>query len=1189
VESTRTESMFARRSIDCLMLLSVLLLLTVAASGQMRPRSASPHSHAGAHDAPSGFLPGVINIFAGDGTNNGNYTDGSLPTQTSIGSPTAVASDSEGDIVVSNGPEVMMVYAGGAIPPILAAVTTQASPSVSPVTGHIYLIIPHTYDTSVYDGEPANQAPFSQIAGMWFDSSDNLYIADSLYYSVFKVDHDTAIVHLVAGQFDTQSTYAQGDTIDSVPAAGVGLSEPTDVKTDAFGNIYIADAGNVVALVIYAGSQPAPVLAAEGVATTPSDKGNIYTIAGQVQNFCFDPGTCTDAGPARGSLISGAISLSVDTAGNVYILDNYAYTVRVIYAGGTIPPLLSTVQNPQSGYIYTVAGLNSQFTPCSAANCGDGGSAANILLNAPLYLAVDASGNVYVDDSADHAIRKIDVSGVVSTVAGIADPNATPPVVATGGAAATITPLNLPTTIAFDPQNNLYIADAIYNIVWTVGPALPQTITFPKLDSPITYGAGQIPLDATASSGLPVQYSVTGPAIISGSGSTAELNITGAGSVTVTASQPGNADYGTAIPVAQSITVNQAELTVTANDASKIHGQPNPTFAASYVGFVNTDNQATALSGQPAIATTATTNSAPGAYPLTITQGTLASNNYAFTFVNGTLTITGSAPQTINFAPIAPVNYGQATTVTLSASASSGLPIQYSVVSGPGRVSGATLTILGGGTVVITAAQNGNSTYAGATPVTQSLQVKPAPLTVTAPALSYPYGTLINPASFPPPIITGFVGADGPSLVSGNAQYTTNASGTPAGGTYTLTVAPGTLAIVPEAAANYVLANFAPGSLTITPAAQTISVLPLSPVIYNTLYTATASATSGQPVTFSATGPLAFYPAGNNVTTPAAGNNTVQFYANGTGPATLTATQTGTSDYAAAPPVILSFNANPAPLDVQANNQIQEQGAPNPIFTYAIGANIQAGPLGGFVDIPSIVSGVPILTTTATPDSPPGTYPIVVTQGTLISPVYAFNFINGVLTVTPPGSFTIATTPSSLTIPSGMSGQATIAITPINTYQGTVTIGCGQLPANVTCIVSPATYSFPGSQNANGSENPAQGTITINTAAGTIVGALSARNSTIRATAVLLPGSMAGLLLVLARRRIAGRSRIFGLCFLLATSLGMLSVMSCGGSKGSSAANAAPGTLTVMINGSGTTPSGSGSVTASAPLTVIIQ
>jgi hypothetical protein len=302
----------------------------------------------------------------------------------------------------------------------------------------------------------------------------------------------------------------------------------------------------------------------------------------------------------------------------------------------------------------------------------------------------------------------------------------------------------------------------------------------------------------------------------------------------------------------------------------------------------------------------------------------------------------------------------------------------------------------------------------------------------------------------------------------------------------------------------------------------------------------------------------------------------------------LTLTQAGTSDYAAAPPVTIRFNANKAELDVQANNLVQEQGAPTPILTYIIGANVQAGPLGGFVDIPSIVSGIPYLTTTATPSSPPGAYPIVPSVGTLVSPVYYFKFIQGTLTVTPPGSFTITANPSTLIIPAGMSAQTTITITPVNVYQGTVSLSCGQLPANVTCTISPAPYKFPGSQNPDGSENSAQGTITIAASSATVAHYAPTDQSTLRVAGLFLPGGFAGCLLFLARRKLLKHNRIAGLCFLLAIASVMLSLASCGGSSSLHNGLPAPGTSTVTIQGSGTTPTGSSQVSATTSLTVTI-
>jgi hypothetical protein len=1183
-----TDLMITWRSIRrCPLLLFVLLVFTLVSHGQTAPP-----------DVPSGFLPGPISIFAGNGNNDTTtiFTSGS-PTATTIGSPTAVAADSQGNIFIADGTYVLMVYAGGTVPQILAAVTTKANPSIQPQKGDIYEVIPHTFCNGCvsYNGGPADQAPFQSISSMWFDSSDNLYIADALYYTVVEIDHTSAYVHILAGQFAQQGTYSLGDTINNVSPTSVKLGGPNDVKLDAYGNIYIADDLENVVLVVYSGSQAPPALIAEGVTPT---KGNLYTLTGVVANSCYNivTETCASTGPAEGFILGSVRSIDVDAAGNVYILDNNSEIALVLYAGGVAPALLTAEGiTPSSGLvsgnIYAVAGYNNllSYAPCTATPCGDGGLANDMFFSNPFQIAVDTSGNVYIADGGDHAIRKIDTSGYGSTIAGIDDPNQTTPTIptiATNGA-ATSTSLNFPGGVAFDPQKNLYIADTNYYIVWQVGPALPQTITFPTLNSPVTYGISPISLDATASSMLAAQYLVssTSPATINGS----NLVVTGAGTIDVTASQPGGTNgsgvtYAVATPVTQHIIVDKAQLTVTANDASKVYGQPNPVFSATFSGFIPPDTLATSVIGQPAFSTTATTNSPDGPYPIVITQGNLASNNYTFAnaFVNGTLTITGNTPQTIAFAPLAPITYGQTKTVALTATASSGGPVSFAVSSGPGTISGSTLTITGGGTVVITASQQGFDQYQAATPVTQSLVVNPVSLTVTAPTLSYPYGTVINTASFPAPTITGFVNGDTASLAIGSAQYATNASGKADAGSYTLTVAQGTLALVSGASANYTFANFVPGSLTITKASQAINNLPLpTSITYAQLVTVTTTTSSRLPVSASLTGPLTFY--GQNTTNPSANANSIQFYATGIGPATITLTQTGSTDYTAATPVVFNYNIGQAPLTVGANNFTREQGAPNPTFTYGI-----TGFGNGDTDIPSVVTGIPVLTTTATQASSAGTYAIVPSVGTLTATNYYFVFIDGTLTVTPPGSYKITANPSSLTIQRGQSGQSIITITPSNAYQGTITLSCGQLPANVSCTISPSTYTFPGSQNADGSENPALGTVVISTTAGTVVGALPAEKSNLRLAGLLIPGALAGLFLLFARKRVAKTSALWSLCVLLTLGLGMLAVTSCGGSSGLT--TAAPGTVTVTITGSGTTPSGgSSTVTATVPLTVTIQ
>jgi hypothetical protein len=171
---------------------------------------------------------------------------------------------------------------------------------------------------------------------------------------------------------------------------------------------------------------------------------------------------------------------------------------------------------------------------------------------------------------------------------------------------------------------------------WTPGiTRTAQTINFPSVSN-VVYGTAPIPLQATASSNLPVTYTVTGPAVLSGQ----NLTITGAGTVTVTANQSGNSSYAAASPVTHSFTVAPAVLTISAQNLTMAYGTALPALVSSAAGFVNGDS-AGVVTGAAALTTTATSTSPVGAYTITAAQGTLAATNYNFVFVNGVLDIFG--------------------------------------------------------------------------------------------------------------------------------------------------------------------------------------------------------------------------------------------------------------------------------------------------------------------------------------------------------------------------------------------------------------------------------------------------------------------------------------------------------------------------------------------------------------------
>jgi sugar lactone lactonase YvrE len=137
--------------------------------------------------------------------------------------------------------------------------------------------------------------------------------------------------------------------------------------------------------------------------------------------------------------------VAVDKAGNLYIADARNNRIRKVDA---------------SGIITTVAGNGIQ------GYGGDGGAATSSELNYPADVVFDASGNLYIADDGNNRIRKVDASGIITTVAG----NGIQGYGGDGGA-ATGAELNYPAGVAFDASGNLYIADIKSNRIRKVAGA----------------------------------------------------------------------------------------------------------------------------------------------------------------------------------------------------------------------------------------------------------------------------------------------------------------------------------------------------------------------------------------------------------------------------------------------------------------------------------------------------------------------------------------------------------------------------------------------------------------------------------------------------------------------------------------------------------------------------------------------
>jgi sugar lactone lactonase YvrE/outer membrane lipoprotein-sorting protein len=402
---------------------------------------------------------GIISTVAGNGT-VGYNGDGGHATMAQLYLPKAVAVDSAGNIYIADSNRIRKVTTAGIIStvagnrgsgerrpapsaklsrPILNGAQAIAQPIDQPSavaadgTGGFYFSSPSqnriyrvAADGSIslaagagssgYSGDDglATAAQLNAPIGMAVDSSGNLYIADSGNGRIRKVT-PAGIIITVAGS-------ANPDYVrDGGLAIAAHFDLPISVAVDSAGNLYIADRGNNRIRKV-----------------TP--EGKISTVAGNGTS-----GYSGDGGPATEAGLASPHCVAVNSAGNLYIADRGNNRIRKVTAAG----IISTV----------AGGAFSLFA--------DGGLATAAQLNAPIGMAVDSSGNLYIADSANSRIRKVTSAGIISTVAG----NGTRGSGGDGGLATAAQLAFGPSGLAVDSAGNLYIADRGNNRIRKVTPA----------------------------------------------------------------------------------------------------------------------------------------------------------------------------------------------------------------------------------------------------------------------------------------------------------------------------------------------------------------------------------------------------------------------------------------------------------------------------------------------------------------------------------------------------------------------------------------------------------------------------------------------------------------------------------------------------------------------------------------------
>ena len=435
--------------------------------------------------------------------------------------------------------------------------------------------------TAGYSGEggAATTAQLDLPTALSFDTSGNLYIADTDNHCIRRIIAGT--ISTVAGRCGQQGTGGVGATVTTLL-----LDTPTGVAADPNtpGQFYISDTHNQQVLLI-------------GV------QGSVSAVAG---NGSGVPGFSGDGAAATASTVANPRGLSVAGNGSLYFADSDNQRIRVI----------------TGGVISTFAGTGLQGFG------GDIASPTSAFLDSPSAIALNSTGTLAFADTHNQRVRSI-ASGAINTVSGIAPANteglllAGPTSGVYGGTigtltatfsngsnttAGTLTLTDSGVAIATAPlsgnvasfnlnalsgglhtlavsfkgdETNPAAASGVYLV--NIAPAA-QTVTFPALASPVTYTPGLTEaLAATSTSGLPITYTVTGPATVSG----ATLTITGPGNVVVTASQLGSMNYMPSIAVSQTVVVVAPLSLVAISPSSVSVGTTNLSLVATGTGFTS--------------------------------------------------------------------------------------------------------------------------------------------------------------------------------------------------------------------------------------------------------------------------------------------------------------------------------------------------------------------------------------------------------------------------------------------------------------------------------------------------------------------------------------------------------------------------------------------------------------------------
>jgi len=502
---------------------------------------------------------GTINTVAGNGR-FGFLGDNGPATSAQV-SPLAIAIDNQGNLYISTLDfRIRKVDSKGII-------TTIAGTGSAAYFG---------------DNGPAAQAAIGLVVQMAADSSGNLYLADTQSLAVRKID-SKGIITTIAGGVNPGSV---ADNIQAVKA----LMVPNGLALDNNGNLYLSDfnrdlvrrvnlASGIITTI--AGNANTGFSGDNGVAIQAelnSPAGLAVDSSGQV--FVADYGnkrvrkisssTITtvagtsdgDGGPATAAFLNEPLGVAVDNAENIAIADLGNARVRRFTLGGAInnlgllfgSPLAIAVDQTGNFFVLDDEPYLLMIKPDGTTKIiagtgepgytGDGGPATSAAIDLPTGVAVDSANNVYITDNNNNRIRKVSTSGIITTVAGNGKFQ-----FSGDNAPATAAGID-PFDVAVDKTNALYVADRANNRIRRIGPDGTIT-TVAGTGTPGYAGDGGPATAALLDSPSGVAVDGGGNLYVADGGNSVVLRITPGGLITTIAGNeiptPASGDAGPAI------------------------------------------------------------------------------------------------------------------------------------------------------------------------------------------------------------------------------------------------------------------------------------------------------------------------------------------------------------------------------------------------------------------------------------------------------------------------------------------------------------------------------------------------------------------------------------------------------------------------------------------------------------------